>query len=163
MKELWDRACALMESEMNRIVYTTWIASNLTVIALEEDTLILRITMENMQRQLMNMHHARITDAVFFVCSQQHFIGDPGPKAVLGRHLRESGKAHAVIEVQGQHIVAVHLFVVGILAGNSILSCGQVIQFLPGNQAGVNALLQILADADFSVIPQENAVVHQLR
>ena len=64
MTELWERACALMESEMNRIVYTTWIASNLTVIALEEDTLILRITMENMQRQLMNMHHARITDAV---------------------------------------------------------------------------------------------------
>ena len=64
MKELWERACALMESEMNRIVYTTWIANNLTVIALEEDTLILRITMENMQRQLMNMHHGRITDAV---------------------------------------------------------------------------------------------------
>ena len=64
MKELWERACALLESEMNRIVYTTWIANNLTVIALEEDTLVLRITMENMQRQLMNMHHARITDAV---------------------------------------------------------------------------------------------------
>ncbi|MBQ4581128.1 MAG: chromosomal replication initiator protein DnaA [Clostridia bacterium] len=64
MKELWERACALMESEMNRIVYTTWIESNLTVVALEEDTLVLRITMENMQRQLMNMHHARITDAV---------------------------------------------------------------------------------------------------
>ena len=53
MKELWERACALMESEMNRIVYTTWIANNLTVMALEEDTLILRITMENMQRQLI--------------------------------------------------------------------------------------------------------------
>ena len=64
MKELWERACALLETEMNRIVYTTWIANNLTVIALEEDTLILRITMENMQRQLMNMHHGRITDAV---------------------------------------------------------------------------------------------------
>ena len=64
MKELWERACAIMESEMNRIVYTTWIESNLTVVALEGDTLVLRITMENMQRQLMNMHHARITDAV---------------------------------------------------------------------------------------------------
>ncbi len=64
MKELWDRACALLSSEMNRIVYTTWIENNLTVIALEEDTLILRISMENMQRQLMNMHHARIADAV---------------------------------------------------------------------------------------------------
>ena len=64
MKLLWERACALLESEMNRIVYTTWIANNLTVVALEEDTLVLRITMENMQRQLMNMHHARIEDAV---------------------------------------------------------------------------------------------------
>ena len=64
MKEIWERACALMESEMNRVVYTTWIANNLTVTALEGDTLILRISMENMQRQLMNMHHARITDAV---------------------------------------------------------------------------------------------------
>ncbi|MBQ8202152.1 MAG: chromosomal replication initiator protein DnaA [Clostridia bacterium] len=64
MKELWERACALLESEMNRIVYTTWIANNLTVVALENDTLVLRITMENMQRQLMNMHHPRIVDAV---------------------------------------------------------------------------------------------------
>ena len=64
MKELWERACALLEAEMNRVVYSTWIANNLTVIAMEEDTLILRISMENMQRQLMNMHHSRITDAV---------------------------------------------------------------------------------------------------
>ena len=71
MKELWERACALMESEMNRIVYTTWIANNLTVMALEGDTLILRITMENMQRQLMNMHHARITDAVSRAAGQR--------------------------------------------------------------------------------------------
>ena len=71
MKELWERACALMEAEMNRIVYTTWIANNLTVMALEGDTLNLRITMENMQRQLMNMHHARITDAVSRAAGQR--------------------------------------------------------------------------------------------
>ncbi len=64
MKELWERACALMESEMNHIVYATWIANNLTVISLEVDTLILRITMENMRQMLMNTHHARIVDAV---------------------------------------------------------------------------------------------------
>ena len=64
MKELWERACALLEKEMNHVVYSTWIANNLTVVALEADTLVLRITMENMQRQLMNMHHPRITDAV---------------------------------------------------------------------------------------------------
>ena len=64
MKELWERACALLEKEMNHVVYSTWIANNLTVVALEKDTLVLRITMENMQRQLMNMHHPRITDAV---------------------------------------------------------------------------------------------------
>ncbi len=64
MKELWERACALMESEMNHIVYTTWIANNLTAVALEEDTLILRITLENMRQMLMNTHHARIVDAV---------------------------------------------------------------------------------------------------
>ena len=43
MKELWERACALMESEMNRIVYNTWIADNLTVTALEGDTLRIRL------------------------------------------------------------------------------------------------------------------------
>ncbi len=64
MKELWESACALLEQEMNRILYNTWIAGNLTPVALEGDTLILSISMENMQRQLMNMHHARITDAV---------------------------------------------------------------------------------------------------
>ncbi len=64
MKELWASACAILEQEMNRILYTTWISGNLTAEALEGDTLILSISMENMQRQLMNMHHARITDAV---------------------------------------------------------------------------------------------------
>nr|MBR4280128.1 chromosomal replication initiator protein DnaA [Clostridia bacterium] len=64
MKELWAQSCALLEAEMNPVLYSTWIANNLTVMALEEDTLILRISMENMKLQLMNMHHARITDAV---------------------------------------------------------------------------------------------------
>ena len=64
MKEIWERACALLESEMNRVVYTTWIANNLTVIDMEEDTLVLRITMENLHRQLMNLHHVHIVDAV---------------------------------------------------------------------------------------------------
>jgi len=64
MKELWERSCSLMQAEMNRIVYSTWIDSNLTAVALEDDTLVLQITMENMQLQLMNMHHPRIVDAV---------------------------------------------------------------------------------------------------
>ncbi len=64
MKELWERACALMESEMNHIVYATWIDKNLTVIDMEEDTLILRVTMENMRQMLMNTHHPRIVEAV---------------------------------------------------------------------------------------------------
>ena len=64
MKELWAQACALLEAEMNPVLYSTWIANNLTVMALEEDTLILRVSMENMKLQLMNMHHSRITDAV---------------------------------------------------------------------------------------------------
>ncbi len=64
MKELWEQACTLMEAELNHILYTTWIANNLTAVALEGDTLILRVTMENMLTQLMNMYHARITDAV---------------------------------------------------------------------------------------------------
>ena len=71
MKELWERSCALLETEMNRIVYTTWIQSNLTPVALEEDTLVLRISMENMQRQLMNLHHSRIVDAVSRVAGQR--------------------------------------------------------------------------------------------
>jgi len=64
MKELWERACALMKAEMNHIVYRSWIADILTVVALEGDTLILRITSENLQRPLMNMQHPRIVDAV---------------------------------------------------------------------------------------------------
>ena len=64
MKELWEKACAILESELNRIVYNTWIAHNLTPVAMEEDTLLLRISMENMRLQLMNLHHARISEAV---------------------------------------------------------------------------------------------------
>ena len=52
MKELWERACALMQAEMNHIVYTSWIADILTVVALEGDTLILRITAENLHHNM---------------------------------------------------------------------------------------------------------------
>ena len=90
MKELWERACALMESEMNRIVYTTWIASNLTVMALEDDTLILRITMENMQRQLMNMHHQRIVDAVSRAAGRRMKV-----EILTGAELQERASAKA--------------------------------------------------------------------
>jgi len=88
MKELWERACALMESEMNRIVYTTWIADNLTVMALEDDTLVLRITMENMQRQLMNMHHPRIVDAVSRAAGRRMNV-----EILTAAELRERGSA----------------------------------------------------------------------
>ncbi len=88
MKELWERACALMESEMNRIVYTTWIADNLTVMALEGDTLVLRITMENMQRQLMNMHHPRIVDAVSRAAGRRMNV-----EILTAAELRERGSA----------------------------------------------------------------------
>ncbi len=64
MKELWERTCALLEAEMNPVVYTTWIANNLTVVELDGSTLVLRLSMENMQRQLLTVHLARITDAV---------------------------------------------------------------------------------------------------
>ena len=63
MKELWERTCALLEAEMNPVVYTTWIANNLTVVEQDGDTLVLRLSMENMQRQLLTVHLARITDA----------------------------------------------------------------------------------------------------
>ena len=64
MKELWQRSCALMEAEMNRVIYTTWIDNNLTPVTLEDDTLVLRVSMENMKMTLINHHHARIVDAV---------------------------------------------------------------------------------------------------
>ena len=64
MREIWERACALLEAEMNHVVYTTWIANNLTVVELDGDTLVLRLSMENMQRQLLTVHLSRITDAV---------------------------------------------------------------------------------------------------
>ncbi len=101
MKELWERACALMESEMNRIVYSTWIANNLTVMALEEDTLILRITMENMQRQLMNMHHARITDAVSRAAGKRMTVEILTSAELQERTAPKAAEAEANDEISG--------------------------------------------------------------
>ena len=89
MKELWERACALLEKEMNHVVYSTWIANNLTVVALEKDTLVLRITMENMQRQLMNIHYARITDAVSRAAGKRMTV-----EILTAAELRERSSRH---------------------------------------------------------------------
>ena len=64
MKEIWSRACERLGAEMNQVVFKAWIANNLTVVEQDGDTLVLRVTMENMRDQLLSMHQARITDAV---------------------------------------------------------------------------------------------------
>ena len=64
MKELWLQACELLKADMNPVVYTTWIGNNLTPVELDGDTLVLRVTMENMQRQVVTVHQNRVVEAV---------------------------------------------------------------------------------------------------
>ena len=104
MKELWERTCALLEAEMNPVVYTTWIANNLTVVELDGSTLVLRLSMENMQRQLLTVHLARITDAASRAAGKP--IAAPSantsgrPSTTTAAHVMEDmqGKIAAVVE-----------------------------------------------------------------
>ena len=64
MKELWERACELLRGEMHKVVFNTWIGDNLTPVDLDGDTLVLRVTMENMQRQVVSVHQGRVVDAL---------------------------------------------------------------------------------------------------
>nr|MBR4280500.1 chromosomal replication initiator protein DnaA [Clostridia bacterium] len=96
MKEIWERACALLKAEMNHVVYNTWIANNLTVTELDGDTLVLRITMENMQRQLMNIHHQRITDAVSRAAGRRMTV-----EILTAAELRERASRHQASSADG--------------------------------------------------------------
>ena len=45
VKEIWSRACARLESEMNPVVFKALIANNLTAMEQDGDTLVMRVTM----------------------------------------------------------------------------------------------------------------------
>ncbi len=71
MKELWEKACELLKTEMNPVSYKTWIGDNLTPVALEGDTLVLRITIENLKQMVMNHYLPRISDSLTRVAGRK--------------------------------------------------------------------------------------------
>lgn len=71
MKELWARACELLQADMNEISYRTWIGGNLAPARLEGDTLTLRIAMENMKGMVCNRYVPLIANALFQVAGHR--------------------------------------------------------------------------------------------
>ncbi|MBR3765216.1 MAG: chromosomal replication initiator protein DnaA [Clostridia bacterium] len=90
VKEIWSRACARLESEMNPVVFKALIANNLTAMELDGDTLVMRVTMENMRDQLLTMHHARITEAVSHAAGRRMTV-----EVLTAAELRERAQHHA--------------------------------------------------------------------
>ncbi len=64
MNRLWEGACAILQNDMNRVVYNTWINNNLTPELQDGDTLVLSIAMENMRTQLVNKHQEKLERAL---------------------------------------------------------------------------------------------------
>ena len=64
MRRLWDQACDLLQSEMNRVLFKTWIGDNLTPEKLEGDKLLLRVAMENMKSVVVDHYAAQISSAL---------------------------------------------------------------------------------------------------
>ena len=63
-KELWEKACELMKQEMNQITYSTFIENNLTPVRVQDDTLILRIAMEQMKTMVVNRYTQLINSSL---------------------------------------------------------------------------------------------------
>lgn len=66
-EQLWEKVCALLMRDMNRVSYNTWIDGNLTPVDQEGDKLYLIITMENMRPMINNKYvpliNAYLTEA----------------------------------------------------------------------------------------------------
>ena len=56
METLWTETCDLLQQEVARISYDTWIGDNLTPAALEEDCLLLTVKMEPMRDFVTNQY-----------------------------------------------------------------------------------------------------------
>ncbi len=63
-KELWERACNLIQQEMNQISYDTFIQGNLTPVRLDGDTLVLRIAMEQIRNMVINRYSTMINNCL---------------------------------------------------------------------------------------------------
>lgn len=71
LEELWSRTCELLRVDMNEISYRTWIADNLFPVRLENDTLTLRITMENMKVMITTRYVPLISNALMQVAGRR--------------------------------------------------------------------------------------------
>ncbi|MBQ8161674.1 MAG: chromosomal replication initiator protein DnaA [Clostridia bacterium] len=61
VKELWEKTCALIETEMNFVFYNTFINENLVPVSFQDDVLILRMNLDGFRTVVLN-HMATITD-----------------------------------------------------------------------------------------------------
>ena len=89
MKELWDKTCQLLQDDINRVSYETWIERNLTPVRLENDTLTLQIAMENMKVMINNRYAPLITNCLSQVA------GHPMTVSILTRAEIESDATRA--------------------------------------------------------------------
>ncbi len=71
MKELWEKACAVMQAEINQVLYNTFIANNLTPMALEGDTLLMTAALENMIPMTLEHYQTRIEEALSQVSNKR--------------------------------------------------------------------------------------------
>ena len=55
-EQLWEKVCALLMRDMNRVSYNTWIEGNLAPVDQEGDKMFLIITMENMRPMINNKY-----------------------------------------------------------------------------------------------------------
>ena len=96
MIELWERTCALLRSDMNDVSYRTWIEGNLTPVRLENDTLTLRIAMENMKVMVNNRYAPQIASCLLQVCGHRMNVVILTKDEIEGDQKKASAASNAV-------------------------------------------------------------------
>ena len=62
--ELWRKTCDILQKDMNYISYQTFIENNLFPVSVTEDTLTLRIVMEQMKSMVVNRYQELIVNCL---------------------------------------------------------------------------------------------------
>jgi len=71
MKSLWEETCALLKQQIASISYDSWIDSNLTPVLLEDDRLLLRVSIEPMRDFVVKQYLPKIEASLTRIAGTQ--------------------------------------------------------------------------------------------
>ncbi len=112
MEELWNETCDLLQQEIARVSYDTWIGDNLVPARLEEDCLLLTVNMEPMKDFVISQYQ-KVIDKCLTRAASRTLRAELLTRAEMEQRLNRKGQEKAGVETRLNPKYTFDRFVVG--------------------------------------------------